>query len=83
MIEEVKEYKYLGYVIQRNEKQDGQVKDRVKRGAAVLGQIWGIGKRRFGNDWGKRVWLYDSLVWSVVAYADLGMEGVRRGGGDA
>lgn len=83
MIEEVKEYKYLGYVIQRNEKQDGQVKDRIKRGAAVLGQIWGIGKRRFGNDWGKRVWLYDSLVWSVVAYGDLGMEGVRRGGGDA
>lgn len=44
------------------------MKDRVKRGVAMLGQIWGIGKRRFGKDWGKRVWLYDSLVWSVVAY---------------
>ena len=31
------------------------MKERVRKAAAVMGKVWGIGKRRFGNDWGKRV----------------------------
>lgn len=31
------------------------MRERVKKGASVIGQVWGIGKRKFGNDWGKRV----------------------------
>lgn len=54
-IEEVKEFKYLGYVLQRNGGQEAHIKDRVKRAAAAMGQIWGIGKRRFGREWGKRL----------------------------
>lgn len=34
----------------------------------MLGQVWGIGKRRFGGDWGKRIWLFDRLIWSVMSY---------------
>jgi len=30
--------------------------------------VWGIGKRRFGKDWGKRMWLFDRLVWTVMGY---------------
>lgn len=56
-IEEVKEFKYLGYV-----------RVRVKEVAAVMGQVWGIGKRRYGSDWGKRLWLFDQLVWTVAGY---------------
>jgi len=67
-VEEVKSYKYLGYVFQRNGKQEEQIKDRVKKGMVVMGQVWGIGKRRFGKEWGKRVWLFDALVWTVMAY---------------
>jgi len=33
-----------------------------------MGQVWGIGKRRFGKDWGKRIWLFDRLVWTVMGY---------------
>jgi len=46
-VEEVRRYKYLGYVFQSNGKQEEQVRDRVKRGMAVMGQVWGIGKRKF------------------------------------
>jgi len=60
--------KYLGFIFQKNGSLDEQIKDRVKKGAAVMGQVWGIGKRRFGRDWGRRVWLFDALVWSVVGY---------------
>jgi len=41
---------------------------RVKKGAAVMSQIWGLGKRKFGRDWGKKLWLFDALVWSVLGF---------------
>lgn len=44
-----------------------QVKDRIRKAAAVMGQVWGIGKRRFRKDWGRRVWM-GRLVWSVISY---------------
>ncbi|EFN81241.1 hypothetical protein EAI_09373, partial [Harpegnathos saltator] len=40
-IEEVKEYKYLGYVMRRNGGQEAQVRDRVRKGARIMGQVWG------------------------------------------
>ncbi|EZA53581.1 hypothetical protein X777_06937 [Ooceraea biroi] len=27
-----------------------------------------MGKRMFKGDWGKRIWLFDRLVWSVISY---------------
>lgn len=47
-VEEVRSFKYLGYVFQKNEEQDTQIRDRIK--TAVMGQVWRIGKRRFGGD---------------------------------
>lgn len=54
-LEEVKEFKYLEYVFQRNGGKETQVKERVRKGAAIMGQVWGIGKRRFGRDWSRRL----------------------------
>ncbi|EZA54946.1 hypothetical protein X777_05470 [Ooceraea biroi] len=66
-LEEVREYKYLGYIRKGNGEQDAQVKDRVKKGAAILGKVWSLGKRMFGGDWGRRIRLFDRLVWSVIS----------------
>jgi len=33
-----------------------------------MGIIWGLGRRRFGGDWGRRIWLFDKLVWTVLSY---------------
>ena len=49
-IEEVKEFRYLGYTLKRNGRQDAHVRERIKRAAAVMKEVWGIGKRRFGGD---------------------------------
>lgn len=68
VIEEVKEFTYLGYNIQKNGGQERHVRERVRKAAAVMGQVWGIGKRRFGKDWGRRLWLFDRLVWTVMSY---------------
>lgn len=65
--EEISSFKYLGYVFQRNGKQDEHVKDRMKKGMMMLGnreeEVWRkLGKevmvvRRTGMDgvgiWGK------------------------------
>lgn len=40
----------------------------MKRAATVMGQVWGIGKRRFGADWARRLWMFDRLVWIVMGY---------------
>ncbi|XP_012231352.2 uncharacterized protein [Linepithema humile] len=68
VIEEVKKFRYLGYTLKRNGKQEAHVREKVKRAAAIMGQVWGIGKRRFGKDWGRRLWLFDRLVWTVMGY---------------
>lgn len=49
-IQEMKEFKYLSYMLQKYGKQEAHVRDRVKRAAAVMGQVWRIKKRRFGKD---------------------------------
>lgn len=50
VIEEVKRYTYLGYTMQRNRGQEVHIRERVKKGAAVMGQVWGIRKRKFKDD---------------------------------
>lgn len=52
----------MGYVIKYNGSQETQVRDKKKKGATILGQIWGIGKRGFARDWERRIWLFDKLI---------------------
>lgn len=33
-----------------------------------MGQVWGIGKRKFGRNWKRRMWMFDRLVWTVMSY---------------
>lgn len=67
-IEEVKEFSYLSYVVQGNGGQGAQVRERLRKRAAIMGKVWGIGKRRFKGDWGRLCWLFDMLVWPVIGY---------------
>jgi len=46
----------------------GKSKVRIAKAKAVMGEIWGLGKRRFGGDWRRRIWLFDRLIWTVVGY---------------
>ena len=67
-IEEVREFKYLGYEIQANEDQKAYIRHRIKKPAGIMKQIWGIGKRRFKKHWKTRMWLFDTLDWPVIGY---------------
>lgn len=35
----VKEFRFMGYILQRNGGQDAQVKNRIKKAAAVMEQV--------------------------------------------
>jgi len=37
----VKEFKYLGFIFQKNGGMNARVKERIKKGAAIMGQVWG------------------------------------------
>ena len=39
-IEEVKEFKYLGYIIRANGDQKAYIRDRIKKAAGIMKQIW-------------------------------------------
>lgn len=45
------EFEYLAYTLKRNGEQDVQIRKKVKRAATVIGQVWGIKKKKFGKDW--------------------------------
>jgi len=40
----------------------------VKKAMGVMGQVWSIGKRRFGGNWDKRMKIFDWLVGSIVGF---------------
>ncbi|XP_011881792.1 PREDICTED: golgin subfamily A member 6-like protein 1 [Vollenhovia emeryi] len=67
-IEEVKEFKYLGYTMQKNGGQEAHIREVTKRATAAMGQVWGIGKRKFGGDWKRRMKLFVALVRSIMGY---------------
>lgn len=44
------------------------VRERVRKSAVVMKKVSGIGKSRFENDWARRLWLFNKLVWAVMEY---------------
>ncbi|XP_067209950.1 uncharacterized protein [Linepithema humile] len=50
VMEEVEEYKYLGYTLKRNGNQEAHIRERVKRAAAIMGQSRNIGVEEKGEN---------------------------------
>ncbi|KAL6419160.1 hypothetical protein ACFW04_014037 [Cataglyphis niger] len=66
-IESIKGIKYLGYILQKNERAEKQVRERFKRTMIVMKKTWSIGEL-FKNDYRGRTKMFDALVGSVVLY---------------
>lgn len=67
-IEEVKTFKYLGYTFQSTGSYTTHLKCLAADGTRKLGEVWGIGERRFQNDFVIRMEMFDSLVKSGLMY---------------
>ena len=68
-IEEVNEFKYLGFRFYKNNKKDKHVEEIARRGLIAIKQVWGLGERIFGEKFKSRLMLFDSLIQSFILYA--------------
>ncbi|XP_011637362.1 trichohyalin-like [Pogonomyrmex barbatus] len=67
-IEEVKEMKYLGYIIQKNGRAERYLEERMKRAMIAMKQTWSIGEKLFKNDFERRMKMFNALVESIALY---------------
>lgn len=68
-IEEVKSFKYLGYNFQKNGGTETHVRETVKKAMMAMRQTWGIGERKFKNNFERRIKIFECLVKSIILYA--------------
>lgn len=67
-IEEMKEVKYLGYIMQKNGGAEKHVLKRMRRATIAMKLTWSIGERLFKDDYKRRMKMFDTLVGSVALY---------------
>jgi len=67
-IEEVQEYKYLGFVLNKNGNHRDQIKELARKGRIAAKKVWGLGERICRNDMKRRWNLFKYLVQSVMEY---------------
>lgn len=65
--EDIREFIYLGYVVQKNGWQEAHVRKRVRRAALVMGQVWGDREEEIREGLGKEG-VDVRLVWPVLDY---------------
>ncbi|XP_077277120.1 uncharacterized protein LOC143905535 [Temnothorax americanus] len=67
-IEEVKTFKYLGFVFNRSGKLAEHIKELCRKGRIAANRTWGLGERICRNDFIRRGILFRYLVRSVMSY---------------
>lgn len=68
MIEEVRCFKYLGFVFNRNGDYAEHIKELKRKGRIALNSIWGLGERICRDDFCRRRKWFKYLVQSVMTY---------------
>lgn len=69
VIEEVKEFKYLGFHFQKNGKWNLHIKETAKKARIIMAQVWGIGETKFRRNVEIRMMMFRSLIGSILLYA--------------
>lgn len=67
-LEEVKVFKYLGFIFNSEGNYKDQLAELKKKGIAAAKKTWGLGENTGKNDFNRREMLFDYLVRSVMAY---------------
>jgi len=67
MIEGVLEFKYLGYVIKKNEGDDREIRELKEKDNIIMKKVWGLAKI-FKDDFRRKMMLFRYLVLGVIMY---------------
>jgi hypothetical protein len=83
-IERVSEFKYLGYTFNERATGKAQVGEVVGKANKVVGCVCGIGERKWGGEFGRRIMMFESMVESVLMYGtEIWMKETGGGGESA
>lgn len=67
-IEEVQEFKYLGFVFNKNGNYKDHIKELIRKGKIATKRVWGLDERICKNDFKRRWMLFNYLIQSVMSY---------------
>lgn len=67
-VEEVQNFKYLGFIFNRKADYGDHIKELAGKGRLAANMVWGLGERICRDDFGRRWMLYRYLVNSVMSY---------------
>lgn len=67
-MEEVKEFKYVGYTFQRNNNPKAHIRNLTHEAMIAMKQIWSIGERKFKNNIKIKIMMFDSIVRSILMH---------------
>ena len=65
-LEEIKEMKYLGYIMEENGKTEKHIQERIRKAAEAMKRTWHIGEKLFKEDYERRTNMFVALVESVA-----------------
>lgn len=64
----VKTFQYLGFLFASNGKHEAHIAMATNRAKGIMGEVWGIGERRFKNNFRLRMSMFDALIRSGMLY---------------
>jgi hypothetical protein len=67
-IEEVRAFKYLGFMFNKQGNYKDQIKELCRKGRRMVNKVWSLGERICRNDFKRRGILFRYLVQSVMEY---------------
>ncbi|XP_043501615.1 uncharacterized protein LOC122523806 [Polistes fuscatus] len=67
-LEEVEEIRYLGYILQKNGRNERHLEERKRKAIIVMKNAWSIGERIFKKSYRRRKKLFTALVESVALF---------------
>jgi hypothetical protein len=83
--ESVSEFRYLGYTFNERATDKALVREIVRKANKVVGCVWGIGERKWGGEFGRKMMMFESMLESVLMYgAEIwGWKEQAGGGGES
>ena len=67
-IEEVKEMRYLGYIMQKDGGSSKHIEERIRRATVAMKQTWSIGEKLFKENFERRLKMFKALIGSIALY---------------
>jgi hypothetical protein len=65
-IERINEFKYLGYTFNERATNKAHIREIVRKANKIVGCVWGIGGRKGGGDFRRRMMMFESMEYIDV-----------------